>query len=158
VNEDLKRSEPRVEPSVPCVEDGDLPQSESGAQSSLHSGRTPGHWVAYSEEGERHGRSEHSVCRHVVGAFPHVCIASVWGQDSDEAKANADFIVKAVNCHEELLQCLKETGDALGALVTACSTKDFTAEGALRLWQLAMSHNADLETRVNVVTAKAEGR
>ena len=50
---------------------------------------------------------------HIIPAGEGGTIASVWGDSKAGAKANAEFIVRACNSHEELLEAAKEIMESL---------------------------------------------
>lgn len=71
---------------------------------------TPTPWSDFRTEGEE--MNSYSQSSGVIGQGEHRmkiicgCFNDIGGKEV--AAANAAFIVKAVNCHEELLDCLKE--------------------------------------------------
>jgi len=67
-------------------------------------------------------------------------ILKVGERTREDAKADAAFIVRAVNCHEELLQAAK---DALEAMGFGPSNK---------------KHLHDIENQLEQAIAKAEGK
>jgi hypothetical protein len=65
---------------------------------------------------------------------------------SPEQKANADLIVRAVNCHDDLLEALKE-------FMSIWGSGDSTRES-----KRARQRRADMWDKANAAVAKAEGR
>lgn len=54
-----------------------------------------------------------------------IAIVPHWDDEAKiEARANAAFIVKAVNCHEELLEALKEAKKAIQEQMNCCGESD----------------------------------
>jgi len=62
-------------------------------------------------------RDEIDYVEIITNENPFFTVAKVTGGDMREARANAAFIVKAVNCHEELIKALNEVDDLLVDLV-----------------------------------------
>lgn len=67
-----------------------------------------------------------------IGHVDGAAICSMWG-DKAEGEANAAFIVKAVNCHDELVNALKAARPFLAI------SDDQRASGRLKLVEAAIA-------------------
>ena len=74
-------------------------------------------------------------------------VMSIWSRNDDRARANAAFIVRAVNCHDELIDACR---DALHALEV---TNPEALQGSRSQARIRLMAKRELR----VVIAKAEG-
>lgn len=68
---------------------------------------TPGPWLASNRMSRTHNHPERFWERHIHAADDLTLVGTASGASPDEAEANAELIVRAVNSHADLLAALK---------------------------------------------------